>query len=159
MRQRDFRTFFESILGPSWAPKGGSNGAQVGPKTDQNRRRKRRCQKKFFRLVLGRSWSRLGAILGPSWPNLRPSWGDLGAAGGGQNHCFSLHFSILFEKSLFRIKMVIMGGLGAILGPLGAILGASWADLGPTWAPKRAQKGAQDEAKTPPKRHLFLIDF
>ena len=116
LRQRDFRTFFESILGPSWAPKGGSNGAQVGPKTDQNRRRKRRCQKKFFRLVLGRSWSRLGAILGPSWPNLRPSWGDLGAAGGGQNHCFSLSFfEYFFEKSLFRIKMVIMGGLGAIL--------------------------------------------
>ena len=66
LRQRDFRMFFASILGPSWAPKGGSNGAQVGAKTDQNRRRKRRCQKKFFKLVLGRSWSRLGAVLGRS---------------------------------------------------------------------------------------------
>ena len=55
--------------------------------------------------------------------------------------------------------MVILAGLGAILVPLGAILGASWADLGPTWAPKRAQKGAQDEAKTPPKRHLFFDRF
>ena len=53
--------------------------------------------------------------------------------------------------------MVIMGGLGAILGPLGAILGASWADLGPTGAPKRAQKGAQDDPKMRPKRYLLFI--
>ena len=91
------------------------------------------------------------------WPVLRPSWGDLGAAGGGQNRCFSqCVFSIMFEKSCFRIKMVILAGLGAILVPLGAILGASWADLGPTWAPKRAQKGAQDDPKTSPKRHRFF---
>ena len=52
--------------------------------------------------------------------------------------------------------MLIMKGLGAILGPLGANLGASWADLGPTWAPKRVQKGAQDEPKSAPKRYLFF---
>ena len=55
--------------------------------------------------------------------------------------------------------MVIMGGLGAILGPLGAILRATWADLGPTWAPKRAQKGAQDDPKTTPKRYRFFDRF
>ena len=31
LRQRDFRMFFESILGPSWAPKG---GGQTKPKLD-----------------------------------------------------------------------------------------------------------------------------
>ena len=148
MRRHDFRTFFESFLGPSWAPKGESNGAQVGPKTDQNRRRKRRCKKKWFKLVLGRSWSRLGPIFGLPWPNLKPSWGDLGAAGGREFVVFPYVFSILFETYVLRIKMVILAGLGAILSPLGAILGASWADLGPTWAPKRAQKGAQDDPKT-----------
>ena len=50
--------------------------------------------------VLEPSWNDLG----PSWPNLRPSWDDLEAAGGGQNHCFSSGFSILFETSTFAQK-------------------------------------------------------
>ena len=88
LHQRDFRTFFVSILGLSWAPQGGANGAQVGAKTHQNRRRKRRCNKKAFKIVLGRSWSRLGAILGPSWPHLRHSWDDFEASGGCKNIVF-----------------------------------------------------------------------
>ena len=32
-----------------------------------------------------------------------------------QNNCFSISFSILFENILFRIKLIIMRGLGAIL--------------------------------------------
>jgi len=137
---------------------GGPNGAQVGAKTDPNRRRKRRCNKKVFKIVSGRSWNRLRPILGPSWPNLRASWGDLRAAGGGEIIVFQ-KLSILFEKSLFRIKMIIMRRLGAILGPLGPLLEASWADLGSSWAPKRPQEGAQDEPKTSPKRYDFLVDF
>ena len=99
LRQRDFRMFFELILGVSWAPKGVSNGAQVGAKTDQNRRRKRRCQQKFFKIVSGRSWSRLGLILGPSWPNLRPSWGDLESAGGWAKSLFSSSVFKYFLKN------------------------------------------------------------
>ena len=119
MRQRDFRTFFESILGPSWAPKGGSNGAQVGPKTDQNRRRKRRCNKKVFKIVLGRSWSRLGAIFGPSWPKLKPSWNDFEASGGCK-FVFSEVYHFV-EESRFCIKMLILTALGAILGDPGSL--------------------------------------
>ena len=159
MRQHDFRTFFGSIWGSFWAPKGVGNGAQVGPRSDPNRRRKRRCVKKRFKIVLGRSWGGLGAVLERSWAilaELEAILGRFGGGWGGQNHCFSLGFSILFETSLFRIKMIIMRGLGAILGPLGPLLGASWADLGSSWAPKRAQEGAQEEPKTSPKRHDFF---
>ena len=52
-----------------------------------------------------------------------------------------------------------MGGLEAILERHGAILGASRADLGPTWAPKRAQKGAQDDPKRLQNDIVFLIVF
>ena len=109
---------------------------------------------------------RLGEVLEPSWTDLEAILAELEAILGrfeggwrGQHRCFSLGFSILFEKSFFRIKMIIMRGLGAILGPLGPLLGASWADLGSSWAPKRAQEGAQDEPKTSPKRHDFFDDF
>ena len=51
LRQRDFRIFFVTILGSCWAPQRGSNGAQVEAKTDQNRRRKRRCDHKLFEVV------------------------------------------------------------------------------------------------------------
>ena len=66
-----------SKKGPNMAPK-------MGAKTDQNRRRKKRCNKKLFNIVSGRSWSRLGAILGPSWPHLRPSWADFEGSGRGK---------------------------------------------------------------------------
>ena len=81
------------------------------------------------------------------------------AAGGGKIIVVSLGFPILFETSLFRIKMIIMRGLGAILGHLGPLLGASWADLGSSWAPKRPQEGGQDDPKMIPKRHYFFIEF
>ena len=84
LRQHDFRTFFGSILGSFWAPKGVGNGAQVGPRSDPNRRRKRRCEKKRFKIVLGRSWGGLGAVLERSGPNLRPFWDHLEAAGGSK---------------------------------------------------------------------------
>ena len=53
--------------------------------------------------VLEASWSRLGAILGPSWGRLGALLGRLGA---------------------------LLGSLGAILGPLGALLEPSWGYLG-----------------------------
>ena len=108
-----------------------------------------------LRQVLEPSWTDLWAILVELEAILGQFWGGW----RGRNQCYSLRFSILFETSLFRIKMVILAGLGAILVPFGAILGASWADLGPTWAPKRAQKGAQDDPKTTPKRHRCLDRF
>ena len=109
---------------------------------------------------------RLGEVLEPSWTDLEAILAELEAIlerfeGGwrGQNHCFSFVFSILKKKPFFRIKMIIMMGLGAILGPLGPLLGASWADLGSSWAPKRAQEGAEDEPKTNSKRHYLLMRF
>ena len=142
MRQSDIGTFFVSIWGsswailePSWAPQGGGKGAQVGAKTDQNRRRKRRCNKKVFKIVLGRSWSRLGAILGPSWPHLRPSWDDFEASGGS-----------------WGALRGVRGRLGAILEVIlwqhdfrtffGSILVSFWAPQG----------GGQKEPKLEPKR-------
>ena len=137
--------------GVKWSP----SWTQNGPKSKTKKKMPKEVFQARLREVLEPSWSDLWAILA----EIEAILGRFGGGWRGQNRCFSSGFSILFEKSLFRIKMVIMGGLGAILGPLGAILGASWADLGPTWAPKRAQKGAQDEAKTPPKRHLFFDRF
>ena len=111
---------------------------------------------------------RLGEVLEPSWSDLWAILAELEAILGRirgvrevQNRCFSLGFSILLENK--HIKMVILAGLGSILGPLGANLGTSWADLGAIWAPKRVQKGAQDDPQTTPKRHLvfdrFLMPF
>ena len=90
--------------------------------------------------------ARLREVLEPSWTDVWAILTELEAIlgrfgrGWGGNRCFYSRFSILFETCMFRIKMVILAGLGAILVPLGAILGASWADLGPTWAPKMGQR-------------------
>ena len=103
-------------------------------------------------------WGGLGAVLEGSLAilaELEAILGRFGVGWEGQNHCFSLCFSILFENPTFCIKMVILAGLGAILGELGA----SWIDLGPIWEPKRDQKGAQDDPKMTPKRHLFQHQF
>jgi hypothetical protein len=88
-----FRRVLNRFWGRLGRPRGGQMEPKIGPKTDQNRRRKRRCQKKWFKLVLGRSWSRLGPIFGPSWPNLKPSWGDLGAAGVAKSLFFLACFN------------------------------------------------------------------
>ena len=93
LRQRDFRTFFGSILGSFWAPKGMGNGAEVGLRSNPNRRRKRRCEKKRFRIVLGRSWGGLGVVLERSGPNLRSSWDDLQAVGGAESLVFHRFFN------------------------------------------------------------------
>ena len=149
MRQHDFRAFFGSIWGSFWAPKGVGNGAQVGPKSDPNRRRKRRCEKKRFKIVLGRSWGGLGAVLERSWAilaELEAILGRFGGGWGGQNRCFSAGFSLFVEKSSFRIKMIILAGLGAILGALGTNLGALGsilAQLGCPRGPKIAPRPAK----------------
>ena len=141
MRQRDFRTFLESILEPSWAPKGGGKGAQVGAKTDQNRRRKRRCNKRVFKIVLGRSWSRLGAILARFVGGWRR-----------QNNAPVLAGVVFREKSLFRIKIVILTLLGRTWEPLGPIRTFLASILESSWAPKREANGAQVGAKTEQNR-------
>ena len=52
---------------------------------------------------------------------------------GGQNHCFSLRFSMVFENPHFRLLRSTWALLGRSWGRLGAILGRlgpSWGDLG-----------------------------
>ena len=71
-----------------------------------------------LRQVLEPSWTDLWAIL----VELEAILGQFGGGWRGRNRCFSLQISILFETPLFRIKMVILAGLGAISVPLGAIL-------------------------------------
>ena len=166
MRQCNFQLFLGSIWETFWAPKGVDNGAQVGPRSDPNGRRKRRCEKKRLKLVLGRSWGGLGAVLERSWAilaELEAILGRFGGGWGGQNHCFSLSFSILFENLSFRPKMVILAGLGAILGPLGANLGPLGPNLdrsrrprGPKRDAKRDPRGAPKESKMP---SIFLSIF
>ena len=150
MRQHDFQAFFGSILGSFWAPKGVGNGAQVGPRSDPNRRQKRRCEKKLFKIVLGRSWGGLGAVLERSWAilaELEAILGRFGVRWGGRNRCFSLRFSMFFAKALFGVKMIIFAGLGAILAPLGGILGP----LGPILARFGRPRGFKREPKTTPR--------
>ena len=64
-------------LGRCWGPKGSQDEAQIRPKTDQNRCRKRSRKKKALEdrlgAVLGRSWVVLGAVLG-SKSCSRPRW-------------------------------------------------------------------------------------
>ena len=97
MWQRDFQMFFGSIWETFWAPKGVDNGAQVGPRSDPNRRRKRRCEKKRFKIVLGRSWGGLGAVLERSWAILAELEAILGRFGGGWGGAESLFFLRFFN--------------------------------------------------------------
>ena len=92
MQQRDFRTFFESILGSSWAPKRGPNGAQVGAQNGPESKTKKKMQKEALEDRLGEvlepSWSDLGAILA----ELEAILGRFGAGWGAQNRGFSIGF-------------------------------------------------------------------
>ena len=152
LRQHYFRMFFKLILGPSWVPKGGSNGAQVGPKTDQNRRRKRRCKKIWFKVVLARSWSRLGPIFGLSWPNVKPSWGDLGVAGGREFVVFRCVFQYFLKYRFCALRW----SSWRVLVRSWVLLGRSWGPLGPILARLGRPRGPKREPKTTPKRHRFL---
>jgi len=131
-----------------WSPSWTQNGAKSKTKTKMQKE----MVQAHLRELLEPSWTDLWAILA----EFEAILGPFGGGWGGGNRCFSLRFSILFEKTLSRIHMVILARLGVILVPLGVILGASWADLGATWAPKRAQKGAQDDPKTTP---FFSLNF
>ena len=112
-----------------WGRFGRPRGWEMEPKLDPDRTQIEDRKEDAKRSSSKSSWGGPGEVLepswndlGPSWPNLRPSWDDLEAAGGGQNQCFSLGCSILFETYTFRTKNCILTGLGAILGP-------SWGDL------------------------------
>ena len=132
---------------------GSQNGAKIDPKTIQNRSRFSRANKYPSRP----SWNRLGAVLGRSWAiltGLGTIFGRFGAGWGAQIRLFSLGFSILFEKSRFGIKMVILAGLGVILGRLGSILGPLGPNLGRLGRPrepkreaKRDPRGTKNETK------------
>ena len=78
-----FERFLVRFGGSFWTPKGVGNGAQVGPRSDSNRRQKRRCEKKHFKIVLGRSWGGLGAVLEQSWAILAELEAILGRFGRG----------------------------------------------------------------------------
>ena len=81
-----FWVILEVVLG---APGGREKEPKLEPKQNKIEDEQKRCNKKLFKIVLGRSWSRLGAILGPSWPHLRPSWADFERSGGGRMVVFS----------------------------------------------------------------------
>ena len=114
-------------------------------------------------VVLGPSWGPLGlswALLGSSWGLLGPSWGLLGPSWG------------LLGRSWSR--------LGAVLGPLGALLEPSWghlrgpktqssevakmsqnairiAFLGPRGVQERAKLGSNCDRKTSWSHHVPKI--
>ena len=140
--------------GGKWSP----SWTQIGPKSKTEKKMRKEALQHRLGEVLGRSWSRLGTILA----ELEPILGRFGGGWGEQNHCFTLGFSLLFEKYTFRTKMDILAGLGAILGPLGANLGLLGPNLDRFGRP-RSQKGGQKGSKRRPRSvHndiSFLIDF
>ena len=91
------------LLGASWGPLGAPQG---GSQSGLGRMLERLEVKVPFECDLEATWSRLGAVLGPSWA----TWSRLG--------------SILGPS---------WGQLGAILAPPAAVLGPPWALLGPSW--------------------------
>ena len=141
--------------GGKWSP----SWTQIGPKSKTEKKMRKEALQNRLGEVLGRSWSRLGTI----WAELEAILGRFGGVLGGQNRCFSLGFSILFETCTFRTKIVILAGLGAILGPLGANLGPLGPNLdrfrrprGPKREAKRDPRGAQKESKM---SSIFLSIF
>ena len=52
------------VMHPTGSKKGPNMAPKMGAKTDQNRCQKRRRKMTLFKIVLGRSWSHLGTILG-----------------------------------------------------------------------------------------------
>ena len=165
MRQHDFLTFFGSILGSFWVPKGVGNGAQVGPRSDPNRSQKRRCEKNLFKIVLGWSWGGLGAVLERSWAILAELKAILGRFGGGWGGRIIVFPQVVqyFLKCQLSHKSGNLGRSGGDLGASWREPGASWTELGPISAPKRSQKGRQKGPRRRPKRVQndinFTIDF
>ena len=115
---------------PTGSKKGPNMAPKMRPKTDQNRRQKRRQKKPLFKIVLGRSWSNLGAILG------RFDLPNRALAKGGAR---------FFENSCFRKSKVSRGNLGR-----------TWANLGAKKAPKGSPRGSQDGAKKEKKNEVKL---
>ena len=141
--------------GGKWSP----SWTQIGSKSKTEKKMRQEALQNGLGQVLEPSWNDLG----PSWPNLRPSWDDLEAAGGGQIHCFSSSFSILFETSTFHAKMFILAGLGAIFGPLGANLGPLGPNLDRFRRPRGPKRGVQRDPRCTRKKSemttIFLSSF
>ena len=126
LRQSDFRTFFVSMLGsswailePSWAPQAGGKGAQVGAETEPKSKTKTTMRQEGLQ-------DRLGEVLKPSWGDLRAVLAALEAilgrfrgVRGRQNSGFTLGFSLFFEKSFFASKRASWPVLGRSWGHLG----------------------------------------
>ena len=120
------------------------------PKLDPNRTKIEDEKQDAKRSASRSSWGGLGGVLERSWVTLAELEAILerfGGGCGGQNRCFSLGFSILFDKSIFRMKMVILAGLGAILGLFGENLGA----FGPILARRGRPRDSKREPKRPPR--------
>ena len=73
---------FGRFLRRFWGRLGRPRGSQMEPKLEPKRTKIEDEKADATSRPSRSSWGRLGAILGPSWPNLRPSWGDLRAAAG-----------------------------------------------------------------------------
>ena len=100
-----------------WVPKRGQVEVKIGPKTEQNRRQKRRWKKKLLKIILEPSWSDLGSILG-----------RLGCPRRAKIVLWPTRRSF-FWKSTFLKKSGLKRRLGAILGrfgcPRGSKMGAA----------------------------------
>ena len=135
--------------GGKWSP----SRTQIGPKSKTEKKMRKEALQNRLEEVLGSSGSRLGTILG----HLDGTRGHLGTIWrrlGGQNHCFSFVFSILFETSSFRTKMVILSGLERSWGFLArtwGLLDRTWTDFGAQEVPKGTPKGTQEAPKKSPK--------
>ena len=142
------------LLGPSW-----ERSSKTGESTYQGLPVGARKVASWG--PLGRSWARLGPLLGPSWDSLGPSWGLLEASrahpkrkGGKAKNIDFLWVLVRFwplGDVLRRLRDHLepsLGGLGAycrrvgrylessraILCDIGGHLELSWALLAPSWA-------------------------
>ena len=157
---------FRRFLVRFWGRFGRPRGWEMEPKLEPDGTQIEDGKEDAKRSAPTSSWGALGVVLERYRAILAEVEAILGRFGGGwegQNHCFSLRFSILFDTSTIRTKFVILADLGAILGPLGTNLGPLGPNLdrfrrprGPKRDAKRQPRGVQKESKMTP---IFLSIF
>ena len=123
-RLKSFWTPCGRVLGQTYVPKGGQDGAQMGAKVCQNRRQNGPKSKQKLR----RKKKLLKIVLEPSWVDLGSSW----VPPEGQNRAVA-HTALVFLK----IDVLKKSGLKRRLGPI----------LGRFGSPKRGQNEGRGGSK------------